>query len=84
MPEIKPKLREHVKKKLAFLAEASAEGGGVDIPLPASKKSSFFSQHKKAYIYRLLIYRLQMRRYTYEYVCIVIHYFVNAPFSHFL
>ena len=46
MPEIKPKLREHVKK-LAFLADASAEGGGVDIPLPAFKKSSFFLNIKK-------------------------------------
>ena len=39
------RLREHVKK-LAFLADASAKGGGRGRPLTA-KKWKFFSQNKK-------------------------------------
>ena len=47
MPEIKPKLREHVKKKLAFIAEASAEGGGSTYPSPPLKNQVFFLNIKK-------------------------------------
>ena len=31
---------------MAFLADASAKGGGVD-PIPAAKKSRFFSKYNK-------------------------------------
>ena len=31
---------------MAFLADASAKGGGID-PIPAAKKSRFFSKYNK-------------------------------------